>query len=100
MPEPVVMNGLLIWVARMAAPSGFATVSEPPLELVAPDDPFDAQPVRASALIAAIADTVTSVFLSLIASPSGGHIRCAPWCGMSADSNLLTGQKASWVRGY
>jgi hypothetical protein len=92
------MNGLLIWVAKTAAPSGFATVSEPPLELVAPDEPFDEQPVSASALMAAIADTVIKVFLSLIASPSDGHIRCALWCGMSADNNLLTGLKAS--RGY
>jgi hypothetical protein len=54
----------------MAAPSGFATVSEPPLALAVFDEPFDEQPVSASALMAAIADTVTNVFLSLIASPS------------------------------
>ena len=70
MPEPVVINGLLICVARMAAPSGFATVSDPVLPPFALAEPLDEQPVSASAPIAATADAVIRYFLSLIASPS------------------------------
>ncbi|GAA1441280.1 hypothetical protein GCM10009617_10370 [Leifsonia poae] len=67
------------------------------LAAVVPDEPFDEQPVSASALMAAIADTVINVFLSLIASPSWRTHSLCPVVRDVADDNLLTGQKASWI---
>ncbi|GAA0433909.1 hypothetical protein GCM10009543_31890 [Leifsonia naganoensis] len=63
------MNGLLICVASTAAPSGFATVIDPPDPLDA-FDPLLEHPVRAIALMATTAEPAIKNFLSLIASPS------------------------------
>src|SRR3954447_17042438 len=79
-PEPVLMNGLLICVARTAEPSGFATVSEPVLAAsLFEGEPPVPHPVSASAPSASTAAPAIRWFLNLIVSPcrwTPGTERC------------------------